>query len=61
MKKLYWYQVENGDVVIKEEDKNIIMKHFEDEVELFYDNYYRVYNEGGQYIADIVEIKHRGN
>lgn len=60
MKKLYWYQVENEDVVIKEEDKNIVMKHFEDEVELFYDNY-RVYNEGGQYIADIIEIKHSRN
>lgn len=56
MKKLFWYQVENEDIVIKDEDREVVLEHFKNDIQLFYDEYNRVYNEAMQYIADIVEI-----
>ena len=37
-----------------EEDKIVCEKAWDNEIELKVDEYGRVYNEGGQYIADVV-------
>lgn len=40
---------------ITEQDNKAIMKHIEQEIDLFIDEYGRVFNEGGQYVADAKE------
>jgi len=54
MKKLIYADYVKGVIQIKEEDKKVVEKHFEEEIEMTIDEYGRVYNEGGQYIADII-------
>lgn len=50
MKKLNYWNVKEYKT---EEDKIACEKAWDNEVELVVDEYGRVYNEGGQYIADV--------
>ena len=58
MKKLNWYDVrETERIKIKEEDMKEVNKCIENEIEMTYDSEtLKVYNEAGEYIADIIEI-----
>ena len=51
MKKLNYWNVKEYK---SEEDKIACEKAWDNEIELKVDEYGRVYNEGGQYIADVV-------
>lgn len=55
MKKLDWYEVGES-IIIKKDDLEIVEKHFNEEVDLFYDEFGRIFNEGGIYIADIKKV-----
>lgn len=39
-----------------DEDNKAILKHVDEEIDMFIDEYDRVWNEGGQYIADAYEV-----
>lgn len=57
MKKLNWGDYMEGEIIfVSKEDEEICKKHWKDNNQLTVDTYGRVYNEGGQYIADI-EVK----
>lgn len=42
---------------ITEQDNKVITEQWQQEIELFIDEFGRVYNEGGQYIADAKEVE----
>ncbi|MDO4690147.1 MAG: hypothetical protein Q4A58_02495 [Fusobacterium sp.] len=54
MKKLSYLDYEEGIIKFSsKEDEEICLKHWKDENKLSVDEFGRVYNEGGQYIADV--------
>lgn len=54
MKKLSYFDYEEGLIKFSsKEDEEICLKHWKDENELSVDEYGRVFNEGGEYIADV--------
>ncbi len=53
MTKLDAHVFDMYEVNVSAEDKSIILNHFQNEIELSLDYYNRVWNEGGQYIADL--------
>lgn len=53
MKKLNYADYMNGDITIKCEDLDIVLKNFDKEIDMFYDEQGRIYNEAGTYIADL--------
>ena len=55
MKKLTYSDYMEGNIKIKggELDEKVVLQHFDDEIEMTYDELGRVFNEGGQYIADV--------
>lgn len=55
MKKFTYADYMSGEIKIKKEDEQIVLKHFKEQNEMKIDEYGRIYNEGGQYIADIEE------
>ncbi len=55
MRKLTYAMIMNDDVKVKEEDLKTVMDHIKDNNELVFDEYNRVYNEAGVYIADLEE------
>lgn len=59
LKKLNWYDVrETERIIIKKEDLNAVNECIDNEIELTYDaQALRVYNEAGNYIADIEDIR----
>lgn len=59
MKRLNWYDIiETQRIKIKEEDMQVVLDHINKEIEISYDeDIWHVYNEGGQYIADTIEIQ----
>lgn len=59
MKKLHWYDIrETQKIKIIKQDMNMVNKYLDQRVELEYDpDTLRVYNEGGEYIADILSIE----
>ena len=42
---------------LTKEDREIIEKHLDEEIELIVDTALRVWNEGGAYIADVTKIE----
>lgn len=54
MKKLNYADYMEGKIKIKEVDLETVLKHFDEEIELTYDDLGKVYNEGGIYIADLI-------
>ncbi len=57
MKKLHWMDINEIFTIENEEDLNRINKAFDDEIELTYDEDLKVYDEAGNYIADLKERK----
>ena len=59
MKKLNWYDIfETTRIVIDEEDLKTVEMLMEDDIELYYNqNTLKVFNEAGEYVADILSIK----
>lgn len=53
MKKVDIYSIEG----LTEEDNKAILNCYEQNNEMTIDEYNRVYNEGGQYIADAKEVE----
>ena len=54
MRKLTWDLIETGEIIVNDtEDMARINKCFEAEIEMIIDENNRIWNEGGQYIADI--------
>jgi predicted RNA-binding protein YlqC (UPF0109 family) len=42
---------------VTEKDNQVILKHNKKQIELFVDDFGRVFNEGGRYIADAKETE----
>lgn len=57
MKKLTNSMLENSEVIIKKDDLGIVLEHFDNQIELTIDKYGKVWNEGGQYVADLEDEK----
>jgi len=57
LKELNYYDVVCGRIKVKEDDLQILKKHIKKEIPLFYDEYFRVFNEAGVYVADIESIE----
>lgn len=55
MKKLNYADYMSGDVTIKEEDIKKVEECFNEDIEMTYDEYNRVFDEAGNYIADLIE------
>lgn len=53
MTKLDAHVFDMYEVNVSAEDKSIILNHLQNKIELSLDYYNRVWNEGGQYIADL--------
>lgn len=47
---------ENNLIPISKEDKNIIENNIKNEINLWYEDDLKVYNEAGIYIADLKEV-----
>ena len=58
MKKLNWYDVrETERIKIKESDLEVVNECINNNIEMTYDEEtFKIYNEAGDYIADIIEI-----
>jgi hypothetical protein len=56
MKKLTSIEViEEQGLKVKENDLKTVIEHLEKEIVLTYDENLKVWNEGGQYIADLID------
>lgn len=55
MKRLTYDMIINEEVKIKVEDFETVLEHIKDGNELEFDDYNRIYNEAGIYIADLEE------
>jgi len=53
MTKVRFYEIQG----LTDKDSEVIIQHAQAEIELSIDEYGRVYNEGGQYIADAKMVK----
>lgn len=54
MKKLNYADFMEGNITIKKEDQEKVLECFDNEIELTYDEYNRVYDEAGNWIADLI-------
>lgn len=55
MKKLHYYDYkEDNFQFASNEDREAVFEAWDDDIVLYYDEFGRVFNEGGQYIADII-------
>ena len=53
MKKLNYADYMEGNLVIKKEDLDKVLENFNDGIEMTYDEYNRIFDEVGNYIADL--------